>query len=236
VLYADAVEAARGDVLWLPADAEESQLEKCKRRLSALLLPGGPDVDPGRYGQDRHINTEVCEQLDKLEFRLTEWALENRLPILGICRGHQVLAVAFGGSLVQHLPDWSQKVRHRDEGGQETSHQVRLRADSMAAQIAGAALIEVNSSHHQGVLEVPPGLEAVGWSEDGLTEALQAEEDSLAGQAFVVGVQWHPEREADRKEHARGLFEEFVRAAGQRSQGVRVEMAPFISPAASSDR
>lgn len=233
-LYAEAIEAARGDALWLPADAQESELEKWERKLSALLLPGGPDVDPARYGQGRHIKTEVCQRLDNHEFRLTEWASKNGLPILAICRGHQVLAVAFGGSLVQHLPDWSQQVWHRGERGQETFHQVRLKPGSMLARMLGATLIEVNSSHHQGVAEDVPGLQAVGWGEDGLIEALQG--DSHTGQAFLVGVQWHPEREVSTKEHARRLLEAFVRAASQERQGVMVERSPLTSPGAWSDR
>jgi len=233
-LYAEAIEAARGEPLWLPADAEESELDKPGRALSALLLPGGPDVDPARYGQDKHITAQVCQQLDNHEFRLTEWALKNGLPILGICRGHQVLAVAFGGSLVQHLPEWSQKVWHRGQRGQETLHQVRLKPDSTLARMLGATLIEVNSSHHQGVAEDVPGLQAVGWSEDGLTEALQG--DSQAGQAFLVGVQWHPERELGTKEHALRLFEAFVRAASQQCQGFMAGKLPPASPATWSDR
>ncbi len=160
-------------------------------RLDALILAGGADIDPALYAAplDPHT-TDLRPDRDAAELALLAAALDRDLPVLGICRGAQLMAVAATGRLHQHLPDALGHTGHRPSPGQYGHHPVRLAADSLAARILGERA-EVNSYHHQGIAD-PGRYRATGWSVD---ESIEVIEDPQ--RHFALGVQWHPEAEAD---------------------------------------
>lgn len=160
--------------------------------LDGLVLTGGADVDPSRYGQAPHSTTRSRPERDEAELALLHAALAADLPVLGVCRGMQLMVVAAGGRLHQHLPETLGHTGHRPgAGGEMGEHQVRLAAGSRCHAILGDSVV-VNSFHHQGVAD-PGTLSAVGWCpDDGLIEAVED-----PGRAFALGVQWHVEEMPD---------------------------------------
>jgi putative glutamine amidotransferase len=192
--YAAAVQAAGALALLLsPDDAAIEAPDPFLDRIDALLLAGGADVDPSSYGARPHPETRgTWPERDRFELALTRRALDRAMPVLGICRGMQILNVARGGSLAQHLPDLVGHARHREKPGTFGEHEVRLEAGSLVARAVGAERGTVKSHHHQGVAELGEGLAASGWSvTDGLVEAIE-----LSGHPFALGLLWHPEVEA----------------------------------------
>jgi putative glutamine amidotransferase len=191
--YVSAVQAAGGlAVLLPPDDAAAEDPDELLDRLDGLLLAGGTDVDPAAYGARPHpeLGNTVPER-DRFELALAHRALERGLPLLAICRGMQMLNVACGGTLVQHVPDVVGHEEHRHTPGQFADHEVRLEAGSIAARAAGADRLAVKSHHHQGVDEVGEGLVATAWADgDGLVEAIEDR-----GRRFALGVLWHPEED-----------------------------------------
>jgi putative glutamine amidotransferase len=181
-------------VLLPPDEAVAEAPDLLLDRVDALLLAGGTDVDPGSYGAAPHPETGPTRpERDRFELALARRALERDLPLLGICRGMQVLNVARGGTLHQHLPDLVGHEDHRRVRGAFGDHDVRLEAGSLAARAAGEARHPTKSHHHQGVDRLGQGLRVTGWAVgDALPEAI---EDPAAG--FVLGVQWHPEADAE---------------------------------------
>ena len=178
-------------------------------RLDGLLLTGGVDVDPSLYGERPHAKLGRVERArDDLELALTREAAARGVPILGLCRGVQVLGVAFGGKVYQDLPSDLGTSAHAAEGDAGARHRVRLAAGSRLREIIGQDEVEVNSFHHQAISVVASGLRAVAWAEDGVIEAVEGESGG-----FLLGVQWHPERMTE-SEPARRLFAAFVAAAG----------------------
>ncbi|GFJ88975.1 hypothetical protein Prum_026170 [Phytohabitans rumicis] len=152
------------------------------------MFTGGSDVDPVLYGEQPHPTTNVKPERDAAELLLMRAALEADLPVLGVCRGMQLMAVAYGGRLHQHLPDVLGHDDHRPMSGPKFGHHpVRLLPHTRAHAILGDELV-VNSFHHQGVRD-PGGLSPVGWCPD--DELIEVVEDPR--RAFVLGVQWHPE-------------------------------------------
>jgi len=175
----------------------------------ALLLVGGGDVDPARYGGAAHAEVSgVDAERDELELALAREALEAGTPTLAICRGVQVLNVACGGTLHPHIPDVDGLSTHGDEE-LEPVHDVVARAGSRLALACGERVRSCPSQHHQGLDGLGAGLAATGWAEDGLVEAVEAE----GGGSWVVGVQWHPERSAAADPAQQALFDAFVAAA-----------------------
>jgi putative glutamine amidotransferase len=208
VAYLDAVAAAGGvPVILAPLPAR--RLEAIIERLDGICLSGGPDLEPAYYGSEAHPELGPTEpEVDLFELGLVRAARRRGLPILAICRGMQVLNVARGGTLVQHLPDLGEGIMHRQAGpASEPSHGVAVAAESRLARLAGAERIDVNSFHPQAIDRLAPGLEPVAWADDGVIEAVEA-----PGDAFTLGVQWHAECLTDRPEHAR-LFTSLVDAA-----------------------
>ncbi|MEV6527546.1 gamma-glutamyl-gamma-aminobutyrate hydrolase family protein [Longispora sp. NPDC051575] len=193
--YVESVAAAGGHPVVLPPDPSPDILT----RLDGLILAGGADLSPARYGADPHPLTVTRPDRDESELALL--AAAGDLPVLGVCRGMQVMAVAAGGTLFQHLPDEVGHTDHQPEPGRYGSHPVRFAAGSLAESVYGPTG-NVNSYHHQGVAD-PGTLTATGWSEDGVIEVLED-----PGRAFRLGVQWHPEELGDGR-----LFEALVRAA-----------------------
>jgi putative glutamine amidotransferase len=178
----------------------------------ALLLGGGVDVDPARYGASvlPGGNVEVDAERDAIDFALLEEALRAKLPVLGICRGLQVINVALGGTLVQDLPiERPSPVVHQNADEQKTKrdHHVEIAPGTRLAAIAGASALAVNSRHHQAIARVAPGLAVSATAEDGVPEAVES-----AGEAWLMAVQWHPENLTGDPASA-GLFAEFVLAA-----------------------
>lgn len=192
--YVDAVADAGGvPVVLPPAAVVGEEAAGLVRRLDALVLAGGADVSPARYGAVPHAETVgLRPERDAAEVALLRAAAARDLPLLGVCRGMQVMAVAAGGTLLQHMPDVVGDARHRPAPGVYGEHGARFAAGSLAARIMGETA-PVNSYHHQGV-ESPGSLVVTGWADDGTPETLED-----PSRAFVLGVQWHPEATSDRR-------------------------------------
>jgi putative glutamine amidotransferase len=191
--YIRAVQRAGGLAVLIPADAElERNPDGILDVIDGLVLSGGNDIDPTVYGAEPHPETGIpVPERDRMELALARRAVERDLPVLGICRGMQLLNVAFGGTLLQHLPDEVGHGEHRLNAGtfDGSEHDVRLEPGSLAARAAGEELHETKSHHHQGVATVASEFKVTGRSVlDDLPEALEAPE-----RTFVLGVQWHPE-------------------------------------------
>jgi putative glutamine amidotransferase len=210
--YSDALCRA-GGIPMLLANVDESVelLSQC----DGLLLTGGGDVDPQRFGQE-DAGTDwsgVSGDRDRVELLLVHEANRLNLPIFGICRGIQVLAVAFGGTLIQdiplRLPDTP--IRHSQaQPRRRVTHGVTVESQSRVAQIVGTHVLEVNSFHHQAVDQVPSPWRIVAQADDGVIEAIEH-----PGERFLVGVQWHPEDLVVDEPSARQLFEHFIQACAQ---------------------
>lgn len=179
------------DLYHIPLDSALRMLENC----SGLLLTGGADVHPGYYNQQE--DTVLCQvdpYRDTLEMAVIARAMEMKLPVFGICRGLQVLNVFMGGSLCPDIPErFSQTIVHRAEDGSfDARHEVTLVDNTQIRTITGKQTHEVNSTHHQGIHQLAPGLKAAAFSPDTLIEAI--ERDHPAREPFLMAVQWHPER------------------------------------------
>ena len=208
--YLAAVQAAGATPVLVPLDTRELDgLEFA----DGLLLPGGVDVNPTAYGARAHPTSEWDDRIDELEFRLARWALERRLPILGICRGLQVLNVVLGGTLVQDLPSQRPEgVQHPRQGPRfSLTHRLTMVPGSRLAAALGEAEVQVNSLHHQGVDRLAPGLTISARAEDGLVEGVE-----MQGDGWVVAVQFHPEELFSTQPYAAGLFDSFVAACARR--------------------
>jgi len=191
--YVDAVQRAGGIALMLPPDpAAVGEPDMLLDLVDALVLAGGADVDPAAYGAEPHpATTGTVPERDVFELALVRRAIERQIPFLGICRGMQVMNVAAGGTLNQHLPDDVGHEDHRRSLGSfdNSDHDVRLAHESLAARAAREELHGTKSHHHQGVERIGKGLEVTGWATiDDLPEAIE-----VPGHRFALGVQWHPE-------------------------------------------
>jgi putative glutamine amidotransferase len=195
--YITAVQRAGALALMIPPDPRLAEApNEVLDRIDGLILAGGADIDPSVYGAERHPATNgTIPERDRIEIALTRAAVERDMPVLGICRGMQLINVALGGTLLQHVPDKVGHDHHRRRLGtfDGADHDVHLRAGSLAALAAGEELHVTLSHHHQGVERLGDGLEVTGFSAlDELPEAIEAPE-----QRFVLGVQWHPEADED---------------------------------------
>lgn len=191
--YPAAVQRAGAVALVLPPDeAAVESPDLLLDRIDGLLLAGGADVDPASYGAMPHPKTGlVWPERDRFEIALAMRAIERDIPVLGACRGMQILNVALGGTLQQHLPEVIGADRHRHTPGLFGDHEIRLAPGSLAARAVGAERSVVKSHHHQGIARLGEGLVATGWSpDDELIEAIE-----LAGERYVLGVLWHPEED-----------------------------------------
>jgi putative glutamine amidotransferase len=207
--YMRAVERAGGLPVALPPLKREN-VDPLLDQLSGLLLTGGPDVDPACYGAAPHPELgPIDHDVDVFEIDLCRRADQRGMPILGICRGAQVLNVARQGTLFQHLPDVTNGVvEHRQaEPGDRTTHEVRVSPDSGLAQTTGGGPVKVNSFHHQAIDRLGFELRPVAWAPDGVIEAVEGH-----GGHFVLGVQWHAETLIQEAEQL-ALFERLVQAA-----------------------
>ena len=212
--YPDAVLAAGGMPVILPFQSGDARA--LLERLDGLVLSGGSDLDPARYGDATvHPDTyDVDPDRDAFELAMVEAALALDRPILAICRGIQVLNVALGGTLHQHLPDVAIGIAHRQHRnatpipGDRPGHEVTVSPASTLARLVGVDRLPVNSFHHQAVKVLAPDLVAVAISDDGVVEAVEHR-----FRPDVIGVQWHPELMARTSERQAALFANLVRDA-----------------------
>jgi putative glutamine amidotransferase len=179
------------DMYHIGIDSALSLITNC----DGLILSGGPDVFPGRYGQPE--DTAGCGTIDyyrdTLEYALIEYALENDLPVLGICRGQQILNVYFGGSLIVDIPsEVDSEVLHRCSDWKNCYHSITVEPDSWFSEITATVEGDVTTNHHQAIKELAPRLKAVAYAPDSIIEAVEYRDK--AGKPFLIAVQWHPER------------------------------------------
>jgi putative glutamine amidotransferase len=214
--YIKALEAAGGLPVLIAHDLQPETLRAIYERVDGVLLTGGGDVDPHEYGAGDEIPLRsVNHDRDATEMTVTKWAVADDKPLLGICRGVQVMNVALGGTLYRDLAlEFGNSVDH-DMGGKNVrnfeAHAVNVQSDSKLAGLLGTTQPKVNSLHHQAIRDLGKGLVPVATAPDGIVEGVE-----IPGTRFIVGVQWHPEELANYSEPMRRLFEGFVRqASGQ---------------------
>jgi len=218
--YFEALEDAGGVPVMLSIKSGEAEIDDLLEHVHGVMLPGGGDVYPGLYGEDvsEHCG-ETIPALDALEITLVRAAYKRGLPIFGICRGCQVINVALGGTLVQDIPALAKRDRpilHSQDKlvpVDYPSHAVTIYPDSRLFACLGQERVDVNSFHHQCILQVAPGMLVTAWSDDGLTEAAESGDP----ERFLLAIQWHPERMFKRDENARKLFRSFVENAAKRA-------------------
>jgi putative glutamine amidotransferase len=231
--YVEAVQRAGGVALILPPDDHlVAEPDEVLRLLDGLILAGGADIDPASYGQEAHPQTlDTVPERDAFEIALTRAAIERDMPVLGICRGMQLINVACGGTLLQHLPELVGHEEHRRVLGsfEGADHDVSLQRGSIAAHAAGEVAHATKSHHHQGVDRLGEGLVVSGQSAfDEVPEAIE-----LPDSRFVLGVQWHPEADP-----ASSVISAFVQAcapaaarAARNGAGSREQAAPVVARA-----
>jgi putative glutamine amidotransferase len=202
-VYAWAVEEAGGVPVLLPASSRVEDADTVVGRLDGLIISGGADVSPARYDEEPHARTAAWrDDRDEWELALVDAAARQGRPTLGICRGMQVMAVAAGGKLHQHVPDLVGHEQHSPGGDTFGDIAVRVEDGSHLSSLVVSDRLAVHCHHHQAVRE-HPGYDAVAWAEDGVVEAMEQR-----GERFCVAVQWHPEMAQDA-----GLFRGLVQAA-----------------------
>lgn len=210
--YVRCVTAAGGYPILLP-----SIPERCGEALfmvDGLLLIGGGDIEARHLGAENHPKAKFFNPLrDEFELAIIKLAAQRKMPMLGVCRGMQMMNVALGGSLYQDINDeqGTDFDHQREKTPDLPVHAVSIAAESCLASILGTTSLSVNSVHHQAIKDVSSKLKAVAWAPDGVIEAAEA----CGGSGFMLGVQWHPERIAEKQPEQLRLFERFVRAAEQ---------------------
>lgn len=215
----ESVERAGALPVMIPSDVSDETLRGIYARLDGVLLPGGGDIDPKYFNETPHPkNDQPDAQRDNAEVKLVQWAMQDDLPLFGICRGHQVINVAMGGTLIQDIPSELESddlQEHTLPVGSPRSyrgHDITLTNDSSRlAAIVGAINLPVNSIHHQAVKEVAPGFVVTAHSPDGIVEAIE-----MPGKRFALSVQWHPEDLAADDGSMQALFDAFVAACAER--------------------
>jgi putative glutamine amidotransferase len=216
--YIRAVQAAGGIPLLLTPHFTPAVQTALWQRLDGLVLTGGGDIDPARFGEARHPAVDdVSPARDELELGLTRRAIADDVPLFAICRGMQVLNVAFGGTLVQDIPsEWPNALVHTQKAPRhEATHPVKVMGEgTRLGRVLGSPEVAVNSMHHQAIKRLGEGLREVAWAPDGVIEGVEMPGD----ERFVLGVQWHPEELAGHDQAARKLFDAVVDAARHRGR------------------
>lgn len=211
---------AAGAIPWMIPLVDEETLRGVYEELDAVFLPGGADIDPLTYGADPHpLCDKTDRERDRVEVSLARWALEEDKPVLGVCRGMQLINVAAGGTLYQDLAeDLPGSIKHdyfpysgKGYARDFLAHDVDVHEGSRLAQLVGAGPLRVNSMHHQGVRELGRGLVATAEAPDGLIEALEGEHDN----AYLFAVQWHPEALTESDARTLRLFDDFIDAGAE---------------------
>lgn len=213
--YYEAVADVGGAPLLIPLLHDLEALRASYDACDAIMIPGGVDMDPANYGEAPHEKLgRIDPERDRVELQLTRWAIEDRKPLLGLCRGLQVINVASGGSLWQDLEvQYEGAIRHDyfpNYGFDRAhiSHDVAVAASSRLHALVSVDQLPVNSMHHQGVKQLGGGLVACAHASDGLVEAVESSNGH-----WMLGVQWHPEVFEANDPRTRGLFEGFIQAA-----------------------
>lgn len=209
--YMKVIEACGGVPLVLPLTADPEELEECLRLCDGLLLTGGQDVNPVLYGQEPLPQCgELCILRDQMETLLLKRAVERDIPVLGICRGIQLMNAALGGTLYQDLPtQHPSSVSHvMTPPYHQPVHTVEILENTPLAALLGSGTYPVNSYHHQAVRQLAPSAKAMAVSSDGLVEALY-----LPDRKFIWGVQWHPEFAYEQDENCLRLVQELLNHA-----------------------
>jgi putative glutamine amidotransferase len=224
--YVAALVAAGARVALLPP-SQAGAAGELLARVDGLLLAGGGDIEPARYGAGDHpAQYGMDPARDELELELATTAVSMGVPVLAICRGVQLLNVAFGGTLVQHLPDGDGHLVHRDEARQ-AMHDVEVERESRLGGALGQTRATCRSHHHQGLERIGDGFRPVAWAPDGLVEGIERD------QGWTVGVLWHPESTAATDPVQHRLLRSFVEVASRRGQAVwreRMEPVGFGGP------
>jgi putative glutamine amidotransferase len=214
--YIRAVQAAGGIPLLLTSHFTPEVQAALWQRLDGLVLTGGGDIEPARFGKGWHpAVADVSPARDELELGLTRRALADDVPVFAICRGIQILNVALGGTLVQDIPsEWPNALVHAQKAPRhEPTHAVKVMGEgTLLGRVLGAPEVEVNSMHHQAIKRLGEGLREVAWAPDGIIEGVEMAGD----ERFVLGVQWHPEELVGHDQAARNLFDALVDAARRR--------------------
>jgi putative glutamine amidotransferase len=213
--YVQALAAAGAAPVLIPLALDQEANQTLFARLDGILLAGGDDVNPARYGQVAHPKTEVPDDArDDLEICLAQWAVAERKPLMAVCRGIQLLNVAMGGTLFQDIQDLvpgalqhTYPYNSHELRGKPTQD-ISIEPGSRLARVLGTQA-SINSFHHQGLAEVPDGFQIVARTTDGVIEAIESSDDRL-----VFGVQWHPEDMYDTDEKMLNLFKMFVATIG----------------------
>jgi putative glutamine amidotransferase len=213
--YVATLRAAGARTALLPS-SQPAEAEEVLAPFDGLLLAGGGDIEPARYGAGDHPEQDGTDpDRDELELELARAAVRTGLPILGICRGVQLLNVAFGGTLVQHVPELDVRPEHRVEHRNEAKqamHGLRVEPGSRLAEALGQVEPEGLSDHHQGLDRLGDGFRPVAWAPDGLVEGIERD------QGWTVGVLWHPESTAGADPTQHRLLRSFVEVASRRGQ------------------
>jgi putative glutamine amidotransferase len=225
--FLDILAAAGADVTVLKWQAPRDAAADAAA-FDALVLCGGDDVDARRWGEANHATVQlVPAERDEYEIAFARTAVERGVPLLGVCRGSQIMNVALGGTLEQHVPDVPGRVAH----GDGASHEVDVEPGSVLARLAPPKRRVVNSFHHQAVGKLAPTLRVAARSVDGVVEAVEGPG------AFCLGVQWHPEREGCDEPLGSALFRELVQAAEKRrASGAARSSNPSVGPSGRQGR
>jgi len=212
--YSRGVESSGGIPVLIPVIKDPETMSSTVQRLDGLLLTGGPDVCPRFFGEEPIVGIrEIDYERDLMELELVRQAEKRDMPILGICRGIQLISVAFGGTIYQDIfveaPDCLDHYQKAPKG--TNTHKVRVAKASKLFEIVKTEILWVNSHHHQAVKEPPPGFIISATAADGIVEAIERPGDS-----FLMGLQWHAEGTWIKEEASRKIFADFIDAAGKR--------------------
>lgn len=231
--YVQAIEDAGGISVLIPYVQSLPELDHILERLDGVLLPGGADIQPLHYREDPLAELiSFSPELDALELALTRYALQKDLPILGICRGTQMLNVALGGTLYQDIQqNCTQSMKHlyHDQPRSTLVHEVCLDPQSRMARLLNDSQFAVNSLHHQAVKKPGAGVQVIGWAEDNIAEAIEVE-----GYHFVMGLQCHPEEIYKQVPACARLFQAFIEACSPNTLTFAMDEVDVLSDAAIS--
>ncbi len=209
--YINAVKKTGGIPIIIPPHLEIEALKSFKNKLDGLILSGGGDIDPFFFGEEPNFNINRIDPIrDKIEIELVKWSIKEKIPLLAICRGIQIINIACGGTIIQDLNQKNDKnqnhLKHQQQAPRRyPTHTVYLKKNSVFSDIFKAEEIKVNSFHHQAIKEPGDNLEITGRAADKVIEGI-----ALNNHPFGIGVQWHPERMFDHYPEQRNLFKQFI--------------------------
>lgn len=230
--YVHAVESAGGLPILIPMLADLRDLDDLLPRLDGILFSGGIDIQPALYGEEKHPETDAFdEQLDAFEITLANWALQEDIPILGVCRGMQLLNVVLGGNLYQDISSQhpgALEHRRRDLPRTALTHTVTIEEGSLMEKVLGTRQISVNSLHHQAVKDPGKDVRVSGRADDGIAELLE-----VSTHRFLLGIQGHPEEIYSQVPAYAALFQAFVRACANLPETEKLAAPATLEPARS---